>query len=57
MKIAIVETDSKGGLIHYAYQLAEALAELRNFPAPKTRTTIKRMTRSSGSPRLGTGAS
>jgi glycosyltransferase involved in cell wall biosynthesis len=28
MKIAIVETDSKGGLIHYAYQLAEAFAEL-----------------------------
>lgn len=28
MKIAIVETDSRGGLIHFAYQLAEAFAEL-----------------------------
>lgn len=28
MKIAIVETDAKGGLIHYAYQLAEAFAEV-----------------------------
>ena len=27
MKIAVVETDSQGGLIHFAYQLSEAFAE------------------------------
>jgi glycosyltransferase involved in cell wall biosynthesis len=28
MKIAVVETDSRGGLIHFAYQLSEAFAEV-----------------------------
>ncbi|PJN95098.1 hypothetical protein CNY89_10510, partial [Amaricoccus sp. HAR-UPW-R2A-40] len=28
MKLVIVETDGRGGLIHFAYQLAEAFAEI-----------------------------
>ena len=30
MKIAVVETDPFGGLLHYAFQLADALARRGN---------------------------